>query len=465
VEGIDMKSKIIFSSFFILVFVLSSCGQETIVPVPVTQTPIATQLPTDIPTQIATPTLAIPPSPTVVPPYPTASVVKSDAVAFLAWTDGKLSLWVVNVDGSGERKLTAIENNIERTSNYLLKWSPDGKWISYISGNDLWVISPDRSTNRKVIEVSEADNKNKIWSYSWSPDGSEIAYIQTIKGKPLPRLLNLETGDISSLPINTDQLSLSWSPDGRYILLNAYTSLTIFEVAAGKILEKTNLVPDTQIDCPIEHGGVTWSPNSKWLYYPFFTNGTYGLRICLSGLDGSVWHIEDVGWSISQPVWDKTGDYLYFIAGKMDLNIGVNWFTNQRLLRYNVKARKVDDLLSLEEDGPMGYPPIIFLSPNGQMLGLYSYTYREDNKLLRKQNKFLVLDTYSLSIAKHTLVFEGELNEYLFPTWSPDNENIIFLSETDGCFYKFDVHTDKKNIISGEHSVEYWSISPIATTP
>lgn len=460
-HGINMKTKKRSSIFLVLAFLLTACGQRTAAPAPVTHTPVATQPPTDIPTQTAIPTSIplvpiVPPFSTTMPPYPTASVVKANAVAFIAGN----SLWIANVDGSGERKLTDIQNNESWTSSYLLKWSPNGKWIGYISGNDLWVISPDGSTNRKVIEVSEADNKNQIWSYSWSPDGSEIAYIQTIKGKLIPRLLNLETGYISDLPISTDQLSLSWSPDGQYILLNTYESLTIFEVATSKVLKEINSA------CPIWHGEPVWSPDNKWFYHLVFANGTYGLQICLSGLDGSSWQIENVGGVISQPVWDKTGNYLYFVAGKMDLNIGANWFTNQRLMRYNVKTRKSEELLSLEEDGSVGFPPIVFLSPNGQKLGLYMYAYHENNSHYVDTSKpkkctFIIVDIQSLSTKKFDI--ETDVQDHILaPGWSQDNHKIIFYN---GFFYFLDIKTGKFSLFSGKHAVERVIVSPIATTP
>jgi PBP1b-binding outer membrane lipoprotein LpoB len=90
-----MKAKLIF--LLIIAFLLTACGGGTAAPAPVTQTPAATQPPTDIPTQTAIPTF-IPlgptslPSPTAMPPYPTASVVKSNAVAFIG-RDNSNSGW------------------------------------------------------------------------------------------------------------------------------------------------------------------------------------------------------------------------------------------------------------------------------------------------------------------------------------------------------------------------------------
>jgi hypothetical protein len=104
----------------------------TLTPAPVTQTPVTTQQPTDIPTQTPYPTFAPFPnlSSSTPIPYPTASVVKANAVAFIERDrEGKLFLWVANVDGSGETKLVDI---IQKDSqiNILMQWSPNREWIS-----------------------------------------------------------------------------------------------------------------------------------------------------------------------------------------------------------------------------------------------------------------------------------------------------------------------------------------------
>ena len=49
--------------------------------------------------------------------------------------------------------------------------------------------------------------------------------------------------------------------------------------------------------------------------------------------------------------------------------------------------------------------------------------------------------------------------------WSPDIRYIIFLSESNGRFYKLDIQTGEASDISGVHSVESWVISRVATSP
>jgi Tol biopolymer transport system component len=329
-----MKTKTILFSFFILTFLLASCGQGTAAPTPVTQTPIATQPPTDIPTQTATPYF-IPlrptsqPSPTAMLPYPTASTVKSNAVAFIA----ENALWVANVDGSGERKLVDIKSNKNSWNDNNFQWSSDGKWISYFSQDKLWVISRDGLITRSLLSLPDKSVAYLI-RYAWSPDSSKIAYLELSYAKPTitptPRpeggesgiapylvgMIDIATGNVSELSsfeANAGFPVLLWSPNGRDLLFIKDYSLVLFDVAANKI------VKSIKRGCGLERG-LSWSPNGRWFSYT--DNGVGGFNatwICVNSATGGLLHKIYVDSTSFNPIWDKTGNYIYFLAAKITL--------------------------------------------------------------------------------------------------------------------------------------------------
>ena len=466
-----MKKQTVFALLAVLAITLCSCG-TTPPAAPTTPTLLPTQQ-TVIPTNIIYPTLTPAPVataisyPTATPlpteiPYPTASVVNTNAVAFIERdNENHLSLWVVNVDGSGERKLVDLTPNRSWVYDQLLQWSPDGKWISYYSKDDLWIISPDGLTNKKILSFPD------LYIHMWSPDSSKIAYIQKATSGPVAQIvigiLDLVTEKVLEISSHQapDPMPLSWSPDGKYILFAKDFSYSLYEVDTGKIAEE------------IEPGGMDmgcwvdwniWSPNSKWFFYIQHGNGSYNMWICLSGLNGMTWRIEDVGVVVSPPVWDKNGKFLYFVVGETNLDISPNIYTNQRLMRYDVETQKNETLLSLEEAGPTGFIWSVTLSPNGEMLGLYSYTIHQDTKSSFIQNKFIILDVHSLSMTKYSLEHLGETKRPLpSPIWSYDNEKIIFNDHSS--FYSLDITTGNVSLFSGIHAIENVIISPVATTP
>jgi len=475
---------------------ITSCRQTTPVPAPPTLT--ATQPPTPIPTQTVTPTLSMPPSPTAMPPYPTASVVKSNAVAFIEreyWT-GDLSLWIANVDSSGERKLVDIERNSDDwTSKRLLKWSPNGQWISYASGNDLWIISYDGSIKRNLLSLADKSMGNTLRTYMWTPDSSKVVFETNFfdrsvtpppEGWPRPivGIVDITTEKIKVLPIHDSLTSLT--PDGNRILfikrafrteLSAEgipfgvdeSSFLLFDINTGKSVEIKPIDTSPWNACiatEYDNTHWSWSPNGQWFVYARHGNGPYYNRqLCVSNLDGTISYkivlndTHDI-YAIP-PVWDKTGNYLYLVARNFDdpLNAEIN--SDLRLVKFNIKTRKEERVLGLTDE-PLPYDLFWYaaISPDKQTLELNKPNSGDSFS-------FIFLDIASLSTKKFTIDFISPPGTFfrINPIWSADSQSIIFLSEANNCFYKLDIQTGEITIISGRHLAESWAVSPIATPP
>jgi dipeptidyl aminopeptidase/acylaminoacyl peptidase len=467
-----MKIKYIFIILITLIM-LASCG-----PNPATQTVGLTQVPvtqtsTDTPTPIQWITFATSVYANATP-YPTASAVEANAVAFIEG-DGETSLWLANVDGSGERKLVDITDNNSWVKTSLIQWSPDGKWISYFSGAELWIVSRDGSVKRDVLSFPN------LYTYIWSPDSSKIAYEQT---KPWPAgtkdpppitvgIIELATGEVSEISTHTpyDPMPISWSPDGRYLLYFKDFAFNVFEVDTHKVVQE---IKTGGTDC--SGGWNTWSPNSKWFFHSYHGNGRYSTNwICVSSLgDGSTRKM-DVDGTTCGAVWDKTGNFLYFTAVKTNPDNVPKMDLDHRLMRYDVRTQKTERVLSLGGD-TIQYCWSVSISPDGSTLELHPTS----EPWPAAQYSFIIVDIKSLSTTKFTMDFKFSAVEmyYPFPVWSPDNQNIIlFIRETEaavgsavtlsqyGSFYAINIKTGKTTIISGGHPVQNGIMSPIAAYP
>ncbi len=83
------------------------------------------------------------------------------------------NIWVCNADGSNHIQLTKGDKNSGSPA-----WSPDGKWISFVSSRDgksnLYLIPVSGGEAEKITDV-----KTSVSQYKWSNNGKMIAFIMT----------------------------------------------------------------------------------------------------------------------------------------------------------------------------------------------------------------------------------------------------------------------------------------------
>lgn len=137
-------------------------------------------------------------------------------IAYIADHYGSTSIYVVDaacVTGCpGPRRLFA-EGNEEASP----VWSPDGKQIAFVSQtddhSDLYLINADGSDSRPLTQT-EADDH----SPAWSPDGTQIAFISDQSGLPSLYVINADGSGQRRLTRSLEPVFAPiWSPDGKRI--------------------------------------------------------------------------------------------------------------------------------------------------------------------------------------------------------------------------------------------------------
>lgn len=128
-------------------------------------------------------------------------------------------LWLINVDGTGLRNLTAAMPG-DVTDKRNPAWSPDGRRVAFIAarGGDhkVWTIGIDGFGAAQLTTDAGFDT-----SPTWSPDGNQVAfsrYNTTVPANGWDIMIVPVTGGASTrLAHAGDQLVPAWSPDGVYI--------------------------------------------------------------------------------------------------------------------------------------------------------------------------------------------------------------------------------------------------------
>lgn len=165
-------------------------------------------------------------------------------------------LWMVSWDGKQNVQLTyGYDGSVSSPG-----WSPDGKYISFLSsrkgkveGTQVWVLSRSGGEARQLTEVPK--KQGEIEAYRWSPDGKRLLLTVHTGGTVSANAFNDAKENKYIPPIVITRYLFKQDVTG-YLTAKSHTFLYLYDVATGK-MEK--LTAGHEYD---ERDGV-WSPDGK----------------------------------------------------------------------------------------------------------------------------------------------------------------------------------------------------------
>ncbi len=422
-------------------------------------------------------------------PYPLARVIQGNVVAFIVEDDispPTFSLWVANLDGSGEKRLVQNIDNSQaspyrRDALLSLQWAPDAKWISYTANDALWLISPDGSIVRELLSLPDK-SKGILFSWIWSPDSSRIVYVQTPGQDANPRhaslgIVDVPSGQLHKLPDHTFGYSVgvSWAPDGGSLWLTGIDSLSLMDAESASVLRvfSSKQYPGCT---PDYFDSQTWSPNGEWTAFTNHGTGSGLTWFCTLGMNGG--SPRSQGRVTSGPFWDHTGNILYYGA-VISLGNSIRAGTEQVIMRLDVRTDQAERLFTLERD-PEGYTGrgcawILSLPPDTHLLEAHCRSPQASSLTILNLKRYSTV-TYGLD-TKLGATFELMSNPV---AWASDSQNLVILREGSHppsdmsfdlpwpylIFYSLNVATGKTTVVSGWHkNITEWAVSPNPVSP
>jgi Tol biopolymer transport system component len=219
-------------------------------------------------------------------------------------TVSDLSLYVINADGTGMRRLV----HCGRCGGSRVAWSPDGSGIVFATADGLRLIGVSSGTQLRLTDSADADP-------AWSPSGSTIAFarggsIYTIK----PDATGLT--ELASLPGWVDHPA--WAPDGTRIVFDELSAgsdgIYVVNVDGSQL---TLLRAGSEASGP---GTPSWSPNGHQILF-------FNTPRLLTGFTAEVWVMKPDGSDARRlyhsrccvgvwnpPIWSPDGKSIAFSA-------------------------------------------------------------------------------------------------------------------------------------------------------
>ncbi|WP_121810730.1 alpha/beta hydrolase family protein [Mucilaginibacter kameinonensis] len=213
-------------------------------------------------------------------------------------------LWMQSFDGKESIQLT---HGDEAASSP--RWSPDGKYLSFLSsrdsktGSQLWLIDRRGGEGAKLTNI-----KGDLSDYAWSPDGKRLVMVigdPENKGKEEPK---------TPKPIVIDRYHFKQDIVGY--LQNLHSHLYLIDVATKKL--------DTLTSGNKDESSPVWSPDSKTIAFVSNRSAdpdknqntdifTIDARPGASMLQLTTWKGRD-----GNPQWSPDGRYISYLRSTSD---------------------------------------------------------------------------------------------------------------------------------------------------
>ncbi len=199
--------------------------------------------------------------------------------------------------------------------------SPTGARAAFGFRGEVVTVPGEKGDVRNLTNSVGAHDR----SPGWSPDGRSIAwfsdqsgeyqiYIGSQDGKGEPRAIKVAGEGFYNAPV--------WSPDSQKIAyFDNSQSVYWLDVTSG-VSKKVGAQP---IYGPVVAISYAWSPDSKWLAYAMDNQAMITTVYVHSIEQGKSFQVSDGLSDVSNPVFDRSGKYLFFFAST-DAGPANDWF-------------------------------------------------------------------------------------------------------------------------------------------
>jgi tricorn protease len=272
-----------------------------------------------------------------------SQVVYENGGYLYKFANGKATQIPIRVYGDFRNTLPYFKNVRDNIDWFVI--SPTGARALFVARGDIFSAPAKEGEIRNLTQTPGVRERDA----TWSPDGRWIAYLSDRNGD-YEVFVRAADGSGDERQVTRDgkawRFTPQWSPDSKLL---AYSdkdhALHVVDVTSGKV---------TAVDKD-EYGDITdyrWSPDSRWLTYTKNNEAQFSSIYVYNLGDAKVSRLTSGMTNDGNPVFDPKGRYLYFTSNR-DFNLTFSAWEFNYL--YTDPTRVYVGILS--EDGPALFLP------------------------------------------------------------------------------------------------------------
>jgi len=343
---------------------------------------------------------------------------ESEFIAYSEVASGSLEMMVKPVAGGD-----AVVRAGGPGDQVIPRWSPDGKYLAYVStaepGTFVYLMPPHGGSPRRLIETNipalDVDLlNNSMGDHPWSLDGRTLLVSRiTPSGQLAIYRVDRDNGDAEQLthpPAGSDDLGASYSLNGERIVFQRRAN------ARGALLTmaQTGGVPEVLLADEFDNLAPAWRLDNRRIVFLSDRGGGFI----------KLWEIEIATGSISQMTFGTLGVYAFSVSADDRIAYAPYWH-DTFLFTVDVDTGEKSQLTSYTEDNYGAR-----FSPDGGTVAYHS-TRTEDSEIW----------LHHLDGRPETRVTDHPSWD-LYPEWSPDGQQLVFVSNRDGPYKIFIANSD-----------------------
>jgi len=183
--------------------------------------------------------------------------------------------------------------------------SPDGKRITFGARGDVFTVPAENGITKNLTQTSSVHDRN----VEWSPDGKYISFISDVTGEDEIYIIR-QDGTAKAVRITTNgdtyKYNPIWSPDSKKLLWGDNKLRLQYVDIETKEITPVYQATDGEII------SYNWAPDSRWLTFNLPKTGSVS-EIYIYGLEDKTSHRVTGEWyEVGSPVFSDDGKYLFF---------------------------------------------------------------------------------------------------------------------------------------------------------